>query len=441
MSLITPASVQKLQTALHAKAKASPKYRFHAVYDKVYREDILRFAYERCASNGGVAGVDEQKFEDIEEYGRERWLDELTQELKRKTYRPLAVRRVNIPKPDGKQRPLGIPAIRDRVVQMAAVLVLEPIFEADLPPEQYAYRKDSSALDAVKHVHKLLNTGHREVVDADLSGYFDSIPHAGLMQSVARRIVDGAMLHLIKMWLEAPVEETDERGNKRRHTRNRDQGRGTPQGSPISPLLSNLYMRRFVLGWKQLGHERRLQAYVVNYADDLVICCRGQAEDALVAMRKIMSKLQLTVNEEKTRVCRLPEEKFDFLGYTFGRCYSRQTGRAYLGTTPSQKRVHRLCEAVSSKTGRCHTQLEAKEVVAQLNRMLVGWANYFCLGPVSKAYRAVEEHARHRLRQWLCAKHQNYGQGAGEYPDTTLHESLGLVRLSRRTRSFPWANA
>jgi hypothetical protein len=200
-------------------------------------------------------------------------------------------------------------------------------------------------------------------------------------------------------------------------------------------------MRRFVLGWKKSGHEKRLGAYIVNYADDLVICCRGNAEEALGAMRTIMCKLQLTVNEAKTRVCRLPEEKFDFLGYTFGRCYSRQTGRAYVGTTPSKKRVIRLCEAVSRKTERGYTQLEASEVVAQLNRMMVGWANYFCLGPVSKAYRAVEDHARHRLRQWLCAKHKISGQGAGEYPDTALHELMGLVRLSRRTRSFPWANA
>jgi len=225
-----------------------------------------------------------------------------------------------------------VPAIRDRVAQSAAVLVLEPIFEADLPQEQYAYRADRSALDAVRHVHKLLNTGHAQIVDADLSGYFDSIPHSDLLKSVARRIVDGAMLHLIKMWPEAPVEETDEKGNKHRSTRNRDEGKGTPQGAPISPLLSNLYMRRFVLGWKKLGHEKRLAAHIVNYADDLVICCRGRAEEALARMRDIMTKLKLTVNETKTRVCKLPEEKFDFLGYTFGRCYSPKTGRAYIGT-------------------------------------------------------------------------------------------------------------
>src|SRR6201988_791426 len=274
MSPVTPARVQTLQTALHAKAKESPNFRFYAVYDKVYRKDVLAFAYECCRANGGAAGVDGERFEDIETYGVERWLDELAQELKSRTYQPLPVRRVYIPKPDGKQRPLGIPTIRDRVVQTAAMSVFEPIFEADLQPEQYAYRADRSALDAVRQVHKLINTGHRKIVDADLSSYFDSIPHAELMRSVARRVVDGAMLHLIKMWLEAPVEETDERGNQRRSVRNRDEGRGTPQGAPISPLLSNLYMRRFVLGWKKLGHEKRWKAYIVNYADDLVICCR-----------------------------------------------------------------------------------------------------------------------------------------------------------------------
>src|SRR5579864_4445125 len=237
MSLATPASVQKLQTALHAKAKESPNFRFYALYDKVYRKDVLAFAYQCCQANGGAAGVDNQTFEGIEAYGVERWLDELAQELKSRTYQPLPVRRVCVPKPDGKQRPLGVPAIRDRTAEMAAVLVLEPIFEADLQPEQYAYRRDRSALDAVRQVHKLINTGHGEIVDADLSSYFDSLPHAELLKSVARRVVDGAMLHLIKMWLEAPVEETDDHGRKHRSTRNRDDGRGTPQGAPISPLL------------------------------------------------------------------------------------------------------------------------------------------------------------------------------------------------------------
>jgi group II intron reverse transcriptase/maturase len=439
MSLSTPESVQKLQAALHDKAKKSPDFRFYALYDKVYRKDVLTFAYECCKTNGGAAGVDDQTFEDIEAYGAERWLDELTQELKSRTYRPLPVRRVYIPKPGGQQRPLGVPAIRDRAVMMAVILVLDPIFEVDLQPEQYAYRRGRSALDAVRHVHKLINTGHGEIVDADLAGYFDSLPHSELLKSVARRIVDGAMLHLIKMWLKAPVEETDDRGKKHRSTRNRDEGRGTPQGSPISPLLSNLYMRRFVLGWKKLGHETRLGAYIVNYADDLVICCRGRAEEALATMRVMMTKLKLTVNETKTRVSKLPEEKFDFLGYTFGRCYSPKTGRAYLGTVPAKKRVIRICQAISSETGRHRTLLDHQTVVTKLNQMMTGWANYFCLGPVSKAYRAVDRHARKRLRQWVCAKHKVKRSAAGRFPEATLHAKFGLVRLVERTHNFSWA--
>jgi RNA-directed DNA polymerase len=438
-NLTTPASVQKLQKALHDKAKESPSYRFYALYDKVYRKDVLTFAYACCKANGGAAGVDNETFENIEAYGVERWLDERAQELKSRTYQPLPVRRVYIPKPDGKQRPLGVPAIRDRVAEMAAVLVLEPIFEADLPPEQYAYRRDRSALDAVRHVHKLINTGHGEIVDADLSSYFDTLPHSGLLKSVARRVVDGAMLHLIKMWLEAPVEETDERGNKRRSTRSRDEGRGTPQGSPISPLLSNLYMRRFVLGWKKLGHEKRLKAYIVNYADDLVICCRGKAAEALVTMRDMMTAMKLTVNETKTRVCTLPEAKFDFLGYSFGRYYSPKTGRAYLSEAPSKKRVQRICQAISEATRRNKTQQAIEQIVVQLNRQLIGWANYFCLGPVSKAYRAVEGHTRRRLRQWLRAKHQRKGAGTKRYSNQLLHDKFGLVCLTARTASFPWA--
>lgn len=441
MSLSTPESVQKLRAALHAKAKGSPSYRFYALYDKVYRADVLTFAYRCCRTNGGAPGVDEQDFADIEAYGLERWLGELAEELRSNTYRPQAVRRVWIPKPDGKQRPLGIPTVKDRVVQTAAVLVLEPIFEADLQPEQYAYRPERSALDAVRKVHSLVNTGHTEVVDADLSGYFDSIPHTELMKSVARRLSDRHMLHLIKMWLQMPVEEKDERGRVQRTTGNKDEHRGTPQGAPISPLLSNLYMRRFVLGWKTLGHAERLRAQIVNYADDFVICCRGTAEEAVQVMRSIMERLKLTVNETKTRVCRLPEETFDFLGYTIGRCYSTKTGKAYLGTRPSKKRITRLCRAISEETRRRWTLLEVQDRVDKLNRMMTGWANYFCLGPVSKAYRIVDVHARHRLRQWLCAKHKVKGQGTARFPDEYLEQTLGLVNLQAMTRNFPWANA
>jgi len=441
MNLQPPETVGKLQATLHTKAKESPTYRFYALYDKVYRQDVLSHAYERCRANGGAAGVDGQTFADIKEYGEGRWLEELAQTLKGKTYLPQAVRRVWLPKADGGRRPLGIPTIADRVVQMAAVLVLEPIFEADLPPEQYAYRAGRNAQDAVRAVQGLLDQGFTEVVDADLIGYFDSIPHAELMKSVARRISDRRLLHLLKMWLEAPVEESDEQGRVQRTTRNKDEGRGTPQGGVASPLLANLYMRRFVLGWKQLGHEQRLEARIVNYADDFVICCQpGQADQVMQALRDMMAKLRLTINERKTRQCSVPEERFTFLGFTFGPQTSWKTGRVYVTPSPAEKKVAAICERISAATGGSTVWRDEEEEVGKLNGILLGWANYFRLGYVTAAWRVVQQHTCRRLRWWLRRKHREKRGKGQQYPYMQLYEKYGLVELVRVVRRLPlWA--
>ena len=435
-------TVRKLQTVLHAKAKEEPDRRFHALIDKVWREDFLAEAWRRVRLNGGSPGVDGETFEDIELHGVGRWLGELARDLKDGTYAPKPVRQVLIPKKQpGKFRPLGIPCIRDRVAQASALLVLEPIFEADLQPEQHAYRPGRSAHDAVNRVFSLLNRGFNEVVDCDLSNYFGEIPHAELLRSFARRISDGRMLKLIKAWLEMPVEEDDGKGGKRRTSRARKERKGTPQGAPISPLASNLYMRRFVLGWKTLGFARRFRSEIVNYADDFCVLGKAPAAEMLAAVERLMAGLKLPINERKTRCLRCPEEAIDFLGYRIGRIHRRTGKGSYTGTRPAKASVQSICRRISAMTTPRYGSLSSEVMVESLNRTIVGWANYFSLGHVSPAYRAVNQHAVRRLRQWLCRKHKVRSGGLVRFPEERLRKDYGLVNLTRKTMGFPSAKA
>src|SRR6266700_3483394 len=337
MSLTTPEKIRTLQRKLYRKAKAEPAFRFYLLYDKIHREDILRHAYELARANAGAAGVDGMTFARIETLGLEAWLAGLRKDLVAKTYRPDPVRRVSIPKADGEgEHLLGIPTIRDRVVQTAAKIVLEPIFEADFEDNAYGYRPARGAVDAVKDVHRHICRGYTDVVDADLSRYFDSIPHDDLIKSVARRIVDRHVLRLIKLWLKVPIEETDVEGT-RRIVGGKSNTRGTPQGGVASPLLSNIYMNRFLKYWRLTGRGEAFRAHVVAYADDFVILSRGCAAEALAWTKTVLTRLGLTLNEAKTSVRDARKERFEFLGYSVGPHHRKWGGQRYLGASPSKK--------------------------------------------------------------------------------------------------------
>jgi RNA-directed DNA polymerase len=442
MSLPTSTStVRKLQRSLYVKAKSEPSYRFYSLWDKICREEVLWEAYVQCRRNGGAAGVDRETFEQIEAQGVKRWLGNLGQELRAKIYRPQPLLRVWIPKSSGGQRPLGIPCIRDRVAQAAVYLVLLPIFEADLLPQQYGFRPRKDAKAAVRHVHFDLTQRHRqEVADCDLSDYFGTIPHGPLMKCVARRVSDGQVLATIKRWLEVAVVERHSEG-ERRSTEAKDRHRGTPQGGVVSPLAANLYFRRFLLAWSKFGIDKRLDASIVNYADDFVICCRpGNGEAAMTEMARLMGKLGLTVNERKTRLVQLPEETFDFLGYTFGRFYG-WGGRPYIGTRPSKKAIQRALGRIHEETSRRWFNDSAERRVGQLNRFLRGWCGYFDQGPVYGAHQIVRTYTERRLRRWLMRKHKRRGTGYRQYPDEYLYGKLGLFKPSGQSSSRSKAKA
>jgi RNA-directed DNA polymerase len=429
MSLVTPSNIRELQIKLYRKAKNEPENRFYMLYDKIYREDILAHAYALARGNKGAPGVDGQTFERIESAGLGEWLTGIRQELRNKTYRPQPVRRVMIPKPGGGERPLGIPTIRDRVVQTAAKIVLEPIFEADLEPSAYGYRPKRSAKDAIRKVHKLICEGYTDVVDADLSKYFDTIPHCELLQCVARRIVDREVLRLIKMWLQAPVEERDENG-KRRLTGGKGSHCGTPQGGVASPMLANLYMNRLLKGWENTKRGKQFDAHIVNYADDFVILSRGKAAEALNWTRQVVTRMGVTLNEAKTSIKQARQESFNFLGYTFGPHRYKKDGRWYLGASPSKKAVARIKEKVSqllvpSNTG---TWREARN---RLNQILRGWSAYFSYGTRAAAYDAVDNYVYDSVRHFLRRRHQVPSRGTNRFSIKAVFGELGILQLSR----------
>ena len=431
--LTTPETIRTLQRKLYRKAKQEPACRFHALYDKVYRADILEFAYRLVRANKGSAGIDGVTFEAIEENeGAPAFIGELEEALRNKTYKPDPVKRVMIPKSDGSQRPLGIPTIRDRVAQMAAKLVIEPIFEADFCETSYGFRPKKSAHDAVDDVAYAMNTGYTEVIDADLSKYFDTIPHANLMATVAERICDGEILRLIQMWLKAPIMEMDKDGTKRNIGGGKANRKGTPQGGVISPLLSNLYLHILDRIWERNNLQQRLGARIVRYADDIVILCRRNKSDkAMSVLRQILERLKLTLNETKTKIVNAHKEKFDFLGFSIRMAESWKTGNLYPHVQPSKKALQKIKDRVTELTARRRTIMPLEWIVKEVNATLRGWVGYFHYRNCSKALGQIRSHVEERLITHLRKRHKIRNRNAGyvRFPDRLLYKRYNLYKV------------
>lgn len=429
MSLRTPESIRTLQRKLYCKAKEEPQCRFHQLYDKIWRSDVLAHAWALSRANRGAPGVDGVTFEQIEAQGLQGWLSGVQEELRAKCYRPQAVRRVLIPKPGGGERPLGLPTLKDRVIQTAAKLVLEPIFEADMEDCAHGYRPRRSAINAVKAVHQALIEGYTDVVDADLSKYFDTIPHDELMCSIRLRIVDRAVLGLLKSWLQMPVQSDvpDAGQGPGMSGGGRKAKMGTPQGGVISPLLANRYMNRYLRYWKQCGGEQQFQAKLVNYADDFVILSRGKASQALAWTRQAMKRLHLEVNEAKTCVRNARKERFDFLGYSFGLHHVKRSGKPYQGASASDKAVQRLKDKISDSLGpQSGTWQDVRD---KLNRQLKGWEGYFHHGSTRKSYRAINAHVRTTVRNFLQRRHKVSSRGTNQFSHTMIFGEMGVHEL------------
>ena len=434
--LKTPDNIRELQRKLYRKAKQEKEYRFYLLYDKIYRLDILNHAYRLVKANKGAPGIDGETFGSIEERegGAEKYLEEIAGALKRKDYKPQAVRRVNIPKPAGGKRPLGIPVIKDRVVQMAVKIVIEPIFEADFQENSYGFRPKRSSHQAVEDVRNHLLKGKTDVIDADISKYFDTIPHDRLMQLVAKRIVDKQILKLIKMWLKAPIVE--EREDEKKEYKGND--KGTPQGGVISPLLANIYLNVLDTLWVVKKVQERLGARLVRYADDSVVLCRGNTDRILTGIKRVLDDLGLTLNEEKTRIVDARQESFDFLGFSIGMKRGLRTGKIYPHTEPSKKALKHIRSEIKQLTTERYSATPTEVVIRRVNEVARGWVGYFRFGNCTKTMSALKGYLVYRMRIYLRRKHHYRSFGCKKYPYRYYFDSLGLYEVPTKA---PWTQS